>query len=275
MAIKNDENLSPFGQKLLGLMLEKDCKTPKALAEKLLEAKLVSVKTRKTDNKEVKKIIRVTDNAVGSVEKKILRHLKSSDATCLQGEFVNAYCKFFDCSADFLFGYTNIRTPDVEIRRICEVTGLSEEAVDCLRKNKSDASDENTLSYTAWWAELLNGDSFYGIPTSWMDYANRLVEIKDIDKHIESAEKASAEVELELITKLLFDDDNQKTLRMIKKEKEDSALGAYHKMLFCIEHFLNQYANEWAEQQHPDYGEMYYRSELNKRKILKAHEDKV
>ena len=56
--------------------------------------------------------------------------------------------------------------------------------------------------------------------------------------------------------------------------KEDSILGAHHKMLLCIECFLNQYADQWAERQHPDYGEMHYRSELNKRKILKAHEGK-
>lgn len=31
MAIKNDENLSQFGQKLLELMGEQDCDTPKAL----------------------------------------------------------------------------------------------------------------------------------------------------------------------------------------------------------------------------------------------------
>lgn len=31
MAIRNDDNLSLFGQKLLRLMTEKDCDTPKAL----------------------------------------------------------------------------------------------------------------------------------------------------------------------------------------------------------------------------------------------------
>ena len=95
MAIKNDENLSRFGQKLLELMGEQGCDTPKALAKKLLEAKLVSVNTRGKD------IYKNKDNAVGSIEKKIRNHLHADDATCLQGEFVNAYCKFFDCSADY------------------------------------------------------------------------------------------------------------------------------------------------------------------------------
>lgn len=269
MAIKNDESLSPFGQKLLGLMMEKSCDTPKALAQKLLDAKLVSVNTRGKD------VYKNKDNAIGSIEKKIRIHLHADDATCLQGEFVNAYCVFFCCSADFLFGYTDIRTPDVEIRKICEITGLSEDAVNCFIENKQNVDVDNAFSYTSWWSELLNGDSFYAIPMSWFDYASRIVEIMDLDKHIEAAEKASSEVELDLITKLLLDDDNQKTLRIIRRDKEDSALGAHHKMISCIEHFLNQYADEWAEHQHPNHGEMYYRSELNKRKILKAHEDKA
>ena len=269
MAIRNDDNLTPFGQKLLGLMSEKDCDTPKALAKKLLEAKLVTVNTRGND------VFKNKDNAVGSIEKKIRIHLHAKDATCLQGEFVNAYCKYFDCSADFLFGFTDIRTPDVQIRKICEITGLSEESVNCLQENKQVNNDDNVFSYTSWWSELLNGDSFYAIPMSWLDYASRIVEILDIDKHIEAAEKASSEVELDLITKLLLDDDNHKSLRIIRREKEDSILGAHHKMLSCIEHFLNQYADQWAEQQHPNYGEMYYRSELNKPKILKAHEKDI
>lgn len=269
MAIRNDENLSPFGQKLLNLMGEQRCDTPKALAKKLLEAKLVSVNTRGKD------IYKNKDNAVGSIEKKIRIHLHADDATCLQGEFVNAYCNFFDCSADFLFGYTDIRTPNVEVRKICEITGLSEEAVNCLIENKQDANGDNTFSCTSWWSELLNGDSFYAIPMSWVKYANKIVEINDLDKHIEAAKRASDEIELDQIAKLLLDDDNQKSLQIIKMDKEDSALGAYHKMMTCIEHFMDQYADEWASQQHPNHGEMYYRSELSKRKILKAHEDKA
>lgn len=204
MAIKNDENLSPFGQKLLNLMGEQRCDTPKALAKKLLEAKLVSVNTRGKD------IYKNEDNAVGSIEKKIRIHLHADDATCLQGEFVNAYCNFFDCSADFLFGYTDIRTPDVEVRKICEITGLSEEAVNCLIENKQDANGDNTFSCTSWWSELLNGDSFYAIPMSWVKYASKIVEINDLDKHIEAAKRASDEIELDQIAKLLLDDDNQK-----------------------------------------------------------------
>lgn len=158
MAIKNDENLSQFGQKLLELMGEQDCDTPKALAKKLLEAKLVSVNTRGKD------IYKNKDNAVGSIEKKIRNHLHADDATCLQGEFVNAYCKFFGCSSDYLFGYTDIRTPNVEMRKICEVTGLSEGAISRLMK---DASDQESVYMCQAWAQILQSDLYYGIVQNW------------------------------------------------------------------------------------------------------------
>ena len=40
-------------------------------------------------------------------------------------------------------------------------------------------------------------------------------------------------------------------------------------MIQLIEHYFEQYAEEWAKNQHLDYEEMYYRSEINKRKIIK------
>jgi hypothetical protein len=45
MALKNDE-LSSFGNRLMELMQSKECDTPKALAMRLLDEKLVTVNTR-------------------------------------------------------------------------------------------------------------------------------------------------------------------------------------------------------------------------------------
>lgn len=266
MAIRNDNNLSPFGQRLLGLMFEKNCDTPKSLAKKLLEANLVTVNARGKDKFKKK------DNAIGSIEKKIRNHLKADDATCLQGEFVNAYCKYFGCSADFLFGFTDIRTPDVQIREICKITGLSEEAVNCLKNHKQVNSNGDGFSFASWWSELLNEDNFSAIPMSWLEYANLIVKINDIDKYIDAGKKASSEVELDSITKYFLGDFNQKTWEKIKREKKNSALGAYYKMLSCLDNFLNKYAYQWAEQQHPNHNEMYYRSLLNELKIYKKLE---
>lgn len=186
MAIKNDENLSLFGQKLLELMGERDCDTPKALAKKLLEAKLVSVNTRGKD------IYKNKDNAVGSIEKKIRNHLHADDATCLQGEFVNAYCKFFGCSADYLFGYTNIRTADVELRKICEITGLSEEVITRLTK---DAANQDSIYLCQAWSQILQSDLYRGIIQNWQMACEQalLAAQKEVERNKlkEELEKAS------------------------------------------------------------------------------------
>ena len=53
-----------------------------------------------------------------------------------------------------------------------------------------------------------------------------------------------------------------------KAVKEDSILGAYHKMVSCVADLLNQYAEQWVKKQHPEYSELYYHGEINKRKII-------
>lgn len=185
MAIKNEENLSQFGYKLLILMKEQDCDTPKALAKKLLAAKLVTVNTRGAD------IYKNKDNAVGSIEKKIRTHLHADDATCLQGEFVNAYCKFFSCSADYLFGFTEIRTPNIEVRKMCEITGLSEVVINRLIEN---AKSENTIHKCQAWSQILESDLYDGIVNNWimageqaLIAAQKEVEREKLKKELEKA----------------------------------------------------------------------------------------
>ena len=52
---------------------------------------------------------------------------------------------------------------------------------------------------------------------SWKDYASRLVELRDIDKKIETIEKGTKDEPIEdSILKYLMDDDNPKTLKQIK-----------------------------------------------------------
>lgn len=58
--------------------------------------------------------------------------------------------KHFNVSADYLLGLSDVRTPETELRSVCEYTGLSEDAVSCLRnilvnicsKDQKDKTDE-------------------------------------------------------------------------------------------------------------------------------------
>ena len=186
MSIKNDDRLLGFGQKLMCLMLEKECDTPKALAIKLLESKLVTVKTRGAD------VFKNKENAIGSIEKKIRNHLHSEDATCLQGEFVNAYCKFFGCYADYLFGYTEVRSSNIDIRGICEKTGLSQKAVERLVKCNCN---EATIHYCQGWSRILESSLYTGIIDNWQMAGEQafLAAQKDVERKClyEERKKAS------------------------------------------------------------------------------------
>lgn len=201
--------------------------------------------------------------------KNIQIHLNTEDAYEVNSRYMYAYSTIFDCSYDYLYGRSEIMTADLDVRDICNKTGLSEKAVVNLVERHQDEIESSGFSVIEWWSELLYDIPFTAIPMAFMAYASRLVELHDIDKKIEACEKAVKDVSMDVtIMKCLMDDDNQKTLKHIRRDKEDSILGAHHKMVSCVADLLNQYAEQWAEKQHPEYSELYYHGEINKRKII-------
>ena len=157
MALRNDETISSFGQRLYSLMDEKGLDSPKDLAKNLYEAGLVHVKTRENFNSPE----RDRDNAILSIEKKIVRHIKSGAISDQNGEYVLAYSRFFGCSSDYILGLTDIRTPDVEIRRICELLGFSEQVVAELMKCQKDTESP----VPGCWSLLMSSSLLYSLPS--------------------------------------------------------------------------------------------------------------
>ena len=128
MATRNEkhDDLTKFGDRLWKLMEKKKIDTPRKLAIELRKNNLVDAKTRHKDynsDEEEKK------NKIGSIEKKIRKHIEATNTEKVQGEFIVAYCKYFNCSADYLFGLTDIKTDTPDIRKICELTGLTESSI--------------------------------------------------------------------------------------------------------------------------------------------------
>ena len=133
MALKNRDDLSELGNRLYLLMDrynlsvpdDKKIDTPKKLATALYEAGLVEVKNRENFNSdEINK-----NNAIGSIEKKIVRHIntgkisdKNGDYLPAYAKFFNAYAKFFKCSSDYILGLTDIISDNIEVRQICQAT---------------------------------------------------------------------------------------------------------------------------------------------------------
>ena len=169
MKKQEHNDMSLFKNRLWSLMSEK-YDSPKQLAKELYDAGLVRVKQRENYNDE-----RIDkNNAYGSIEKKIRKHCKSDNASVVQGEFILAYCQFFGCSADYLLGFTDIRTNNMDTRQICEMTKLSEVAV----KRIIDCPVQ-----TDWWSKLFETPLFIDLPAGWFNMLTELsirhIKLKD------------------------------------------------------------------------------------------------
>ena len=108
MALKNRDDISEFGKRLYGLIADMDnradnvedmIRSPKGLAKKLYDQGLVHVNTKENFNSDYVNY----NNAINSIEKKIVRHINTGVIKDQQGEFVLAYCRFFNCSSDSIF----------------------------------------------------------------------------------------------------------------------------------------------------------------------------
>lgn len=57
--------------------------------------------------------------------------------------------EYFNVSFDYLLGFSDIKSPNVELKAVCEYTGLSEKAIQNIIKYKGDMSDilSTLLSY--------------------------------------------------------------------------------------------------------------------------------
>lgn len=130
-------------------------------------------------------------------------------------------------------------------------------------------NEDDLFSLARWWSDLLSSEAYYSFPMAWRGYAQRIVQLYEIEKKADAIEKATGEVELDSIMRTCQEIKSD-ALRRLRREKEDSTLGAYQKMLSCVENYLNQTAQEWANKQDPEYSEIYYRSEINKLALMES-----
>ena len=164
MALKNKEGISEFGKRLYMMMEryndsvkdEEWISSPKDLAIAFYNGGLVHVNTRENFNDPN----RDKWNAINSIEKKIVRHIKTGVISDKQGEYLLAYAKFFDCSTDYLLGLTPIVSSDIEVRRICELLGLSEAVVVELMRCKRNED----IAVPGCWSLLMESSLLHSIP---------------------------------------------------------------------------------------------------------------
>lgn len=92
---------------------------PRVLAMEFVNSGIVSLTAGAKETKE---------GLIENTRQKISRDIKNGSP--LKVEFLDWYCRFFNCSADYLMGY--IDTPTHEEKGIQELTGLDPEAVKTL-----------------------------------------------------------------------------------------------------------------------------------------------
>ena len=273
MAINNIkiEEFRGFSKRLATLAREYGLGKPEDLANALYENKECRkiVKPRERKNKDGK-IEKSPTKEKEAIKRAIQYHYEEEDAYKIQSTYMYAYSIIFNCSLDYLYGKTEVMSSNLEVADICKKTGLSEDSVKALiETTEANKGNESGFSLPAWWSELMSGDSFYMLPMAWLSYADRIVQLYDIDKKAKALKKTSEKKGIDSFL-MNMQDMKADTLFKIRHEKEDSTMGAYHKMMSYVEGFLSQYAKEWAEKQHPEYDEMYYRNEMNKIEIIES-----
>jgi hypothetical protein len=241
-------------------MEKNNIKTVKELATALYEAGLVVVKQKANDNSdEVNK-----NNAIGSVEKKIQTHLVADNPDRLQGEYVIAYCKFFGCSADYLFGRTEIISGNDNVRRFCESTGLSEKAV---KRLIEELPEEAKAELTQWWSEVLESNLFYGLPMEWHSMCYELGQYYSAQNRISSIHKVADMMDSSdtyVATMKAMMTENYK-----KEAKPHATAYLYHRssVIENLTMFLEKSAEEYAVRKKKDI-DAYFSKQLHEK--LKA-----
>lgn len=110
-----------FGERLKYLMENKGITSGTELASALYSGGFSGKQGKDISSKE----------AVSNMARSINLHLKKTDALPLSVEWIDRYCRFFRCSADFLLGYIDQTTHCAT--DICSVTGLTEESITVLK----------------------------------------------------------------------------------------------------------------------------------------------
>ncbi len=219
-----------------------------------------------------KKVKEKASNPLANIIRNIQMHLNTEDVYDIPSRYLYAYSEVLECSLDYLYGRTEIISADLEVRDICERTGLTEEAVisltECQKAGERFADD---MTYAEWWSEFLQGESFEKLPQAWLTYADLVLDIKVIKDPPTSKYTAKDAVDemkriFPKLASLITDDDisefeNEEAALQSSKtnqnkeiqEKEDSKNGAYYKLLLYFEDLMSKYAEQWAEKRYPDY----------------------
>lgn len=257
--------LPTFGRKLMELALEKECATPILLARALYEncQDLVEPATRR--NKKGK-IVKDEQHDIDAIRRMVQRHFNAENATDVQNNYLFAYSKLFNCSLDYIYGVSKVKSVDLSVQDICGKLHVDEKMI--LNLMGEFDSDPEVFSPTTWWSDMLSSDMFSVIPRAWLFYCMEELKSRDLGKKIEAIKKAEESAS----------DSTYRTMmevRRISLEKMQGRLysdcaGAYGRLTSILSEYLSTTASKWIDLQHTDLSDNYYDNEIKKIEMLEA-----
>lgn len=245
----DDENI--FYNRLWKLMERNKLSTARELAQALFMKGIVPVDSVSKDKETI----------VESMTRRIQEHLNLEDTDKLQGRYVKAYCNYFGCSADYLFGLSPIKSGNPDVIKFCEETGLSEKSV---KRLIEDLPEDIKKELVRFWSEVLESSLFYGIPLEFYQMCYELGQYRIAQDSIET---------INMIVKKM--DDSEEFVETWRAMMESNYLneaqpheGAYHMHLNEILINVTEYLEKWADEYVPVHKkeiQQYFHDNLNKK----------
>lgn len=252
----DDENI--FYNRLWKLMEGRKLSTARELAQALFAEGIVPVDSTSEDEVSI----------TGSMTRRIQEHLNLEDTDKLQGRYVKAYCNYFGCSADYLFGLSSIKSGNPDVIKFCETTGLSEKSV---RRLIEDLPEDMKRDLVGFWSGVLESNLFYGVPLEFHQMCYELGQYRIAQDQIKTINMAAKRME--------NSDMFVKTWRAmmegnyLKEAKPHE--GAYHMHLNEILVNVTAYLEKWADEYVPIHKkeiQQYFYDDLNERH-QKSHDE--
>lgn len=267
MAIRNVplNELPPFGRRLMELAIEKECDTPILLAHALYKSckDLVEPATRRNKKGQ---IVKDEQHDIDAIRRMVQRHFNAEKAAEVQSNYLLAYSRLFDCSLDYLYGVSKVKSIDLSVQDICEKLHVDEKMVLSLMEEFDP--DPEVFSPTTWWSDMLSSDLFSVIPRAWQFYCMEELTSRDLEKKIEAIKKAEESASDSVYRTMM--EVRRISLEKMQSGRYSDCAGAYGRLTSIISKYLSSTASRWVDLQHPDLSDNYYDNEMKKIEILEA-----
>lgn len=265
MAINRLEDISEdalFGRRLFILGANMSICGPAAVARELykndkcyecIQPKGRNVKLE--DNKE---------DDIETIARTVQRHFRLESAIGVSGNYILAYSVLFDCSLDYLYGRTDVKSCDLEVREICDKLHITENAVKNLIEGYDP--DPKVNSSTRFWSEVLSDEIFHTVPEKWFFYCIEMLQFADLSKKIEAIKKAEQSAE-EPIYRAMMETRRIAFEKMLSSKSSDCE-GAFRNLSIILTKFIDSRMEIWVESRHVEYEDSYYDYEMKKIKRI-------